>query len=157
VINISWKATEADIRDFVSTFAQVKDVKLLRDELGRSKGTNIPNTILFDFPNNIKWIYYFLAYFWILNNKELPMWNWLMRNNCNWLYQKKVVSSKDVKLNSKKLVPVSPNQKRKRKKELIDLKEVKDLEELEEENHSSHKNKREIDKSIEKEVIIPFS
>ena len=80
-----------------------------------------------------------------------------MRNNCNWLYQKKLVSSKDVKLNSKKLVPVSPNQKRKRKKELIDLKEVKDLEEQEEENHSSHKNKREIDKSIEKEVIIPFS
>jgi hypothetical protein len=52
VINISWKATEADIRDFVNTFAQVKDVKLLRDELGRSKGTYIPKTIFFDFLYN---------------------------------------------------------------------------------------------------------
>ncbi len=80
-----------------------------------------------------------------------------MRNNCNWLFPKKLVSSKDVKLSSKKPVPDLPSRKRKRKKEQIDLKEVKDLETTEEENHSSHKNKREIDKSIKKELIIPFS
>ena len=67
------------------------------------------------------------------------------------------MSSKDVRLSSKKPVPDSPNRKRKRKKERIDLKEVIDLEAPEEENHSSHKNKREIDKSIKKELIIPFS
>jgi hypothetical protein len=55
-----------------------------------------------------------------------------MRNNCNWLYPRKHVSSKDVRLSSKKPVPDSPNRKRKRKKERIDLKEVIDLEAPEE-------------------------
>jgi hypothetical protein len=54
VINISWKANEADIRDFVNTFAQVQDVKLLKDELGRSKGTIIPYSIFLIFLNKYK-------------------------------------------------------------------------------------------------------
>lgn len=36
--NLSWAATEQDIRDFVSTFAKVKEVKLVMDFRKRSKG-----------------------------------------------------------------------------------------------------------------------
>jgi RNA recognition motif-containing protein len=39
ITNLSWKATEADIRDFVSTFAKVKEVKLILDFQKRSKGS----------------------------------------------------------------------------------------------------------------------
>lgn len=36
--NLSWQATEQDITDFVSTFASVKEVKLVLDYKKRSKG-----------------------------------------------------------------------------------------------------------------------
>ena len=36
--NLSWQATEQYITDFVSTFASVKEVKLVLDYKKRSKG-----------------------------------------------------------------------------------------------------------------------
>ena len=36
--NLSWEATEENIRDFVSTFASVLEVKLVLDFKKRSKG-----------------------------------------------------------------------------------------------------------------------
>jgi hypothetical protein len=76
-----------------------------------------------------------------------------MKNNSKLLYLKKRVNSKDVRLNSKKLVPVSPNRKRKRKKELRDRKEWTDPETPEEESHSQANSQRDTDKSTEKALI----
>ena len=39
--NLSWQATVQDIHDFVSTFAKVKEVKLVLDYKKRSKGRNL--------------------------------------------------------------------------------------------------------------------
>ena len=39
--NLNWSASEDDIKTFVSTFAKVKEVKLVRDYKQRSKGINI--------------------------------------------------------------------------------------------------------------------
>ena len=36
--NLNWSASEDDIKTFVSTFAKVKEVKLVRDYKQRSKG-----------------------------------------------------------------------------------------------------------------------
>lgn len=39
--NLSWEATEQDVKDFVGTFAKVKEVKLVLDFKKRSKGKEV--------------------------------------------------------------------------------------------------------------------